>query len=117
AGPADAAAAARLVADGTVAETMIARDLPLRRLAALLEAARVFVGNDSGPSHLAAALGCPTLVLFGPTDPAVWAPVGDRVTTLGGRGAGAETPWDGLTVERVETALGAWLMPIRALAG
>ncbi len=116
-GPADAVAAARLVADGTVAETMIARDLPLRRLAALLEAARVFVGNDSGPSHLAAALGCPTLVLFGPTNPAVWAPLGDRVTTLGGRGPGPETPWDGLTVERVEAALGAWLMPTRVLAG
>ncbi len=43
-------------------------------LARRLVRARVYVGNDSGPSHLAAALGVPSLVLFGPTDPAVWGP-------------------------------------------
>ncbi len=48
-------------------------------LADWLAGARLFVGNDSGITHLAAAVGTPTLVLFGPTDPAVWAPRGARV--------------------------------------
>lgn len=52
---------------------------PLLRLAALLETAQLYVGNDSGVSHLAAAVGAPSVVLFGPTSPAVWAPRGRRV--------------------------------------
>jgi heptosyltransferase-3 len=44
-----------------------------------LAQARVYIGNDSGISHLAAAVGTPTIVLFGPTNPAVWAPRGSRV--------------------------------------
>lgn len=104
AGPADAAAVARLVEDAGVAGSVIARDLPLPRLVALFEAARAFVGNDSGLSHLAAAVGCPTLALFGPTDPAVWAPVGPCARALAGDGPGAADPWDGLTPERVAAA-------------
>lgn len=50
--------------------------LPLLDLVALLAGARAFAGNDAGPSHLAAALGVPTLAVFGPTDPAAWAPRG-----------------------------------------
>ena len=53
-----------------------ARELPPRVLGALLAQAGLYVGNDSGVSHLAAAFGAPTLALFGPTDPAQWAPVG-----------------------------------------
>lgn len=48
----------------------------------VLSTASAFVGNDSGPGHLAAAIGVPTLSLFGPTDPAVWRPLGPRVTVL-----------------------------------
>jgi ADP-heptose:LPS heptosyltransferase len=44
--------------------------------------ARAVVANDSGPAHLAAALGLPTVALFGPTHPAVCGPLGDRVTVL-----------------------------------
>jgi ADP-heptose:LPS heptosyltransferase len=44
-----------------------------------LARARVYIGNDSGISHLAAAVGTPTIVLFGPTNPLVWAPRGSRV--------------------------------------
>ncbi|GAB6057300.1 glycosyltransferase family 9 protein [Desulfonatronum parangueonense] len=46
----------------------------LRELLPLLAGARLVVGNDSGPLHLAAALGVPTLALFGPTDPARYRP-------------------------------------------
>jgi heptosyltransferase-3 len=61
---------------------VVARDLPLRVLGALLARASLFVGNDSGVSHLAAAAGAPTLALFGPTDPALWSPVGRAVRCL-----------------------------------
>jgi hypothetical protein len=48
--------------------------LPLPRLAALLRGARAYLGTDSGVTHFAGALGTPGLVLFGPTDPARYAP-------------------------------------------
>jgi ADP-heptose:LPS heptosyltransferase len=51
-----------------------------------LASARVYVGNDSGITHLAAAVGVPVVAIFGPTDPAVWAPRGDRVRVIAGRG-------------------------------
>jgi len=52
---------------------------PLHEIAALLASCDAAVGNDSGLTHLAAAVGCPTVVLFGPTDPARTAPVGGAV--------------------------------------
>jgi predicted lipopolysaccharide heptosyltransferase III len=48
--------------------------LPLPELAALVEGAALFVGNDSGPAHVAAALGRPTVVLFGSSDAVAWGP-------------------------------------------
>jgi heptosyltransferase III len=51
----------------------------LYELAQWLARAQLFVGNDSGITHLAAAVGTPVLALFGPTDPAVWAPRGPHV--------------------------------------
>ena len=52
-------------------------DLDLRGLARLLAALDVLVTNDSGPMHLAAAVGVPCVALFGPTDPHRTAPAGD----------------------------------------
>jgi heptosyltransferase-3 len=52
-------------------------DLP--RLSALLKSAAGYIGNDSGASHLAAYLGLPTTVIFGPADPKRWSPVGRAV--------------------------------------
>ena len=49
-------------------------NLPLPELASRLADATLFIGHDTGISHLAAAVGTSSLVLFGPTDPAVWAP-------------------------------------------
>lgn len=48
----------------------------------LLSSATLFLGNDSGPGHLAGIIGVPTFCLFGPTDPAVWKPLGPRVSVL-----------------------------------
>ena len=47
---------------------------PLDRVKSLLSGAQLFIGNDSGPAHIAAAFGVPVVVLFGPSDPVVWAP-------------------------------------------
>ena len=57
-------------------------DADLTALAALLGQCGAYVGNDSGVSHLAAAVGAPTVALFGPTDPGVWGPVGDSVHVI-----------------------------------
>ena len=51
-------------------------------LAAILSRAACFLGHDSGISHIAAAVGCPCVLLFGPTDPAIWAPVGGHVHVI-----------------------------------
>src|SRR5262249_62017806 len=91
-GPAEAGMVAGLAAASGLPEGRVARDHSLRQLAALFERATVFVGNDSGLSHLAAVVGCPSLVLFGPTDPAVWAPTGARVCVVPRAGPAAAAP-------------------------
>jgi ADP-heptose:LPS heptosyltransferase len=52
----------------------VIQNAPIQALKDLMSHARLFVGNDSGPAHIAAAYGVPCVVLFGPTDPAVWFP-------------------------------------------
>ena len=47
---------------------------PLGEVKSLIAGASVFVGNDSGPAHMAAAFGIPVVVLFGGSDPAIWGP-------------------------------------------
>jgi len=56
-------------------------DRPFRDLARLL-ASSIFVGHDTGVSHLAAATGGASLVLFGPTDPEIWAPRNENARVL-----------------------------------
>jgi ADP-heptose:LPS heptosyltransferase len=61
--------------------------LPLGRLKALLEIAHSMVSVDTGPAHLAAAVGCPLVVLFGGRYPSMWAPRsghGSAVSVIGG---------------------------------
>jgi lipopolysaccharide heptosyltransferase III len=53
-------------------------------LACWLRGARIYIGNDSGITHLAAAVGTPVVAIFGPTDPELWAPRGDRVHIVNG---------------------------------
>ncbi len=74
-GPGEEPAARRVVElSGGAARLAPATDLPT--LAALLERARLYVGGDSGPLHLACAVGCPALALYGATDPVVNGPWG-----------------------------------------
>jgi len=57
-------------------------NLPLVELAGKLQGADGYIGHDTGISHLAAALGVPSLLLFGPTEPANWAPRHPRVSVI-----------------------------------
>jgi len=58
------------------------KDLSLTDVAEEVRRCRVFIGNDSGITHLAAYWGTPTIALFGPTDPGIWGPRGRRVKLL-----------------------------------
>lgn len=60
----------------------VLKNLPLPELASALQNCALFIGHDSGVSHLAAAVGAPCLLLFGPTDPAIWAPANPQVRVL-----------------------------------
>jgi len=61
--------AAEAIAGGAGGKALVAPPTNLRQLAALLQRAALFVGNDSGPLHLAVALGIPTVAVFGASDP------------------------------------------------
>lgn len=74
--------------------------LPLAQLADELARCKFFLGHDSGVSHLAAACGCPGVLLFGPTDPAVWAPATPRMQVLR-----AGSHLDAITVDEVQRAI------------
>jgi heptosyltransferase III len=60
----------------------VPNDLTLHELSRYLRRCRAYIGNDSGITHLAAYLGCPTIALFGPTDPRVWGPIGRRCRVI-----------------------------------
>lgn len=52
----------------------VLRAAPLKTVKNLMAGASLFIGNDSGPAHIAAAFGVPVVVLFGPSNPVTWAP-------------------------------------------
>jgi ADP-heptose:LPS heptosyltransferase len=79
-GPAEPGLGRALVAE--LSPGAILASLPLRLLAAVLRQARIYIGNDSGIAHLAAAMAIRSVVLFGPTAPPHWAPAGDHVSIL-----------------------------------
>ncbi|MFM8552678.1 MAG: putative lipopolysaccharide heptosyltransferase III [Nitrospiraceae bacterium] len=64
------------------APTVLAGQTPLLTYAAVLKRCALFVGNDNGPMHMAAALDVPVVALFGPSDPQEWGPRGPRVHVL-----------------------------------
>ena len=99
-GEADAAAVSAL--RGLAASRVVLwENLPLPELARRLAGARLYLGHDTGISHLAAAAGVPSLLLFGPSDPGVWAPPHEHVRVL--RAPGGNLP--NLPVATVRGAL------------
>jgi heptosyltransferase-2 len=81
-GPGEEAAARAAVPDARLIEP-----LDLGAFGALLAASRLVVANDSGPGHLAAAVGAPLIGVFGVTDPAKTRPIGAWVRIVGGADA------------------------------
>jgi heptosyltransferase-2 len=81
AGEADVSRTQKLRLAWSEKPVQFAESLPLPHLAALLEHSS-FIGHDSGISHMAAASGARCLLLFGWTDPAIWAPANSNVTVL-----------------------------------
>ncbi len=75
-------------------------NLPLALLAQMLSQCSLFIGHDSGISHLAAALGIHGMVLWGPTNPNIWKPRNKRFDKLF-----SETGLGGLSVDYVYTRL------------
>ena len=71
-------------------------------LACWLSKARLYIGNDSGITHLAAATGTPVIAIFGPTNPAVWAPRGEHVQII-------TSSLEHIQVEQILTAANTFL--------
>jgi ADP-heptose:LPS heptosyltransferase len=96
AGPGDveAAMAAQVTRALPEAIDLVGR-FSLPEIAAFLSRSALFVGNDSGLMHLAAAAGAPTLGLFGPTDPTEYGPAGARPAYV----TGGTSSMDSLSVE------------------
>ena len=87
---------------------MVARGLDVVALAALLARADRYLGNDSGVSHLAGAVGARGAALFGPTDPELWRPLSPRITSLrlvAWHGSESAAPLS--TIDAVDDALAA----------
>jgi heptosyltransferase-3 len=80
-GEADKAETAALEHAWKNRDVRFARNLPLPHLAAVLEHS-IFIGHDSGISHLAAAAGAKCILLFGPTNPDIWAPTNENVRVI-----------------------------------
>lgn len=82
-GPADEEVLERIRELG-VWDVPVIQQQSLTTLAGILAQAKLYVGHDSGVTHLAAALQIPTVAIFGPTDPVQWAPQGDHVSVSDG---------------------------------
>ncbi|RKY65305.1 MAG: hypothetical protein DRP99_00395, partial [Candidatus Latescibacterota bacterium] len=82
----------------------------LRKVAGLLARCSAFVGNDSGIAHIAAAVGTPTVVIFGPTEPEVWGPRGRNVRVV--RASSGRT--EDVPLQEVQEALVALLQRDKA---
>lgn len=82
-GPADREAVERVLATIKI-DVPVIRGLDLPIMAGVLSHAKLYVGHDSGVTHLAAALSVPTIACFGPTDSRRWAPLGRVVSLVSG---------------------------------
>jgi len=74
---------------------------PLSEVKRLLRDAALFVGNDSGPAHIAAAFDVPLVVLFGPSDPTIWAPWRTTRAAV----VTSDDALDTITIEQVQRAV------------
>ncbi len=99
-GEADATALDPLRGLAAEERVRLRENLPLPQLAAELRGGLIYLGHDTGISHLAAVAGIPSLLLFGPTDPGIWAPPHGHVRVL----RAPEGNLDALSVDTVRQA-------------
>ncbi len=81
-GPADEEVVSNLIGENCPDDFMVIRNWPLPALAGLLERSLLYLGNDSGLTHLATVLSIPTIAIFGSSDPDVWGPAGKHVRII-----------------------------------
>ncbi|MGC3974572.1 MAG: glycosyltransferase family 9 protein [Nitrospira sp.] len=82
-GPADCQSVAQVLSSVTKPVPVI-RDVSLSAVAGVMAQANLYIGHDSGMTHLAAALAIPTIACFGPTQASRWAPHGSTVSIISG---------------------------------
>jgi heptosyltransferase-2 len=112
-GEADAAALQSMRSLTANARVSFWENLPMDTLASRLAGSALYAGHDTGISHLAAAAGTPCLLLFGPTDPGIWAPPHDHVRVLRAPAGKLEE----LSVSTVISALRPMLATLRLASG
>ncbi|MFH1624189.1 MAG: glycosyltransferase family 9 protein [Pseudomonadota bacterium] len=81
-GPADADTVGEMLGSLKKTRPVLVEGASLIQLAAILERCRCFLGLDSGITHLATAVGIPSVAVFGPTDPVIWGPRGNNVSVV-----------------------------------
>jgi ADP-heptose:LPS heptosyltransferase len=120
-GPDDAALVAAVVNGMYAPAVPLAGALTFAQIAALAAEARLYIGNDTGLTHLAAAAGAPTVMILGPSDPARYAPYAAHTLALwqpaalrpGGVSSGPPPAWDwardGIDVDEAEARIAAFL--------
>ena len=84
-GPADEQPVNNLIDGMSPEDYCLVRDESLLTVASLLSQAALYIGHDSGITHLASSFGIPCIALFGPTDPDQWAPRGSNVSVIRGQ--------------------------------
>lgn len=85
AGPADDDTLGQVLCAEWAVRPVVVLEQPVTTLAGVIGGAVAYVGCDSGVTHLAAALGVPTVAIFGPTNPEIWGPRGAHMEILRGR--------------------------------
>lgn len=120
-GPGDEALVEMVKAKLTVPATTFVGVLSFGEIAALAQSAKLYIGNDTGLTHLAAAAGANTVMILGPSDPQRYAPFANHALALwkptavqrGGVASGAPVDWDwardGISVDEVEQQIRAWV--------
>jgi heptosyltransferase-3 len=100
-GEADEAPTSEFLRRYRSSKLQIRSNLSVLDLAKELATGDLFVGHDTGVTHLAAALAVPTVALFGPTDPLIWRPLGENVTLV----VSSDGMMDSIMVEQVWAAV------------
>jgi len=90
-------------------DPIVLHELSIRQLAALLAHANIFICNDTGVMHLAAAVGTPLVAIFGPTDPNEWKPSGKKFVAVRGEKHSCENVSVQQVLQAVQNLLGAKL--------